>query len=464
MSRTRVISSDEIAQARFPSGFLWGVATASYQVEGAWNADGKGESIWDRYAHTPGKIRDGATGDVACDRYHRYKEDIALAKSLNVKSYRFSTSWPRIQPTGRGPANQKGLDFYSRFVDALLEAGIRPFCTVYHWDLPQALEDLGGWPNRDLADYYADFAATLGRSLGDRVTVWAPFNMPWTVTYEGYGTGQNPPCKADITLALKAMHTLSLAQGKAFRSLKAASSKATVGSAYGTEPAYPKTDSAADREAAERFHLLHNVLWLEAAMRGDYPKCFAGETPYEAMGFRPGDEKLMRAPLDWIGVHYYVRLLISARQPSGKPTFDPMAQFTINGGGTGPRTDGGWEMWPRGLYDLVMRLSRDYNHPVLEITESGGPFNEQPDAAGRVADHRRIDLYRQYLAELARAIADGARVRAYHAWTLTDDFEWQGGFTERFGLTYVDFATQKRTVKDSGRWYARVAATNRLDG
>lgn len=460
------VSPAAIAAARFPSGFLWGMATSAFQVEGAWNADGKGESIWDRFTHTPGKIKDGSTADVSCDQYHRYKEDITILKRLNMKSYRFSTSWARVQPAGTGPVNQQGLDYYSRLVDALLEAGIRPFCTIYHWDLPQALEDRGGWPNRDLAGYYADFAAILAKNLGDRVTVWAPFNMPAYFTYHGYGDRRDPPCKGGIDLFLKAAHTVNLAQGLAFRAIKAASSRATVGSAYGMEPIYPKTNSEADRAAAARYHAAHNLYFIEPAFRGTYPKAFIGEIPYEAMGFKPGDETIMKIPLDWLGVHYYLRFIVSDASNGAKPdlsSHDPLAQIRIESGNEAPKTDGGLEMWPHGLYDLMRQLSRDYNHPIIEITETGGVFMDAPDANGRVADLRRIEFYRQHLAELARAMADGARVRAYHAWSLLDNFEWQQGYTQRFGLTYVDFATQKRTIKDSGLWYGRVAAANRLN-
>jgi beta-glucosidase len=460
------VSQAEIAAARFPKDFLWGMATSAYQVEGAWNADGKGESIWDRFSHTSGKIRDGSNADVACDQYHRYKEDIAILKRLNMKSYRFSTSWPRVLPEGTGRVNQKGLDYYSGLVDALLEAGIRPFCTIYHWDLPQALEDRGGWPNRDLAGYYADFAALLAKNLGDRITVWAPFNMPAYFTWHGYGDRRDPPCRGGVDLFLKAAHTVNLAQGIAFRAIKAASSKATVGSAYGMEPVYPKTNSAADRAAAARFHAAHNLYCIEPAFRGTYPKAFIGEIPYEAMGFKPGDEKIMKVPLDWVGVHYYLRFIVSDASNGAPPdasSHDPFAQIHVELGNEGPKTDGGLEMWPHGLYDLMMQLSRDYNHPITEITETGGVFMDAPDETGRVADLRRIEFYRQHLAELARAIADGARVGAYHAWSLLDNFEWQQGYTQRYGLTYVDFATRKRTIKDSGYWYGRVAAANRLD-
>jgi beta-glucosidase len=463
----RANDGSDAGKVTFPKGFLWGTATASYQVEGAWNIDGKGESIWDRYAHSPEKIRDGSTGDVACDQYHRYKEDIAIMKRLNQKSYRFSTSWPRVLPAGRGAVNAKGLDYYSRLADALLEAGIRPFCTIYHWDLPQALEDLGGWPNRDLAGYYADFAGVLAKKLGDRVTVWAPFNMPWTFTRYGYGTGAQAPGKTDLVLALKAAHTVNLAQGKAYRAIKAASSKATVGSAYGTEPMYPKTGSEADRIATQRCHTFRNLYFLHTTVHGDYPKAaFPGEIPYEAMGFRPGDGKIMQVPLDWIGIHYYLRLIVSAlpgQSQAASGNIDPLAGIKVEVGNEGPRTDGGLEVWPRGLYDLLMQFTRDYKSPVIEITETGGGYWTKPDGSGRVADEGRITFYKRHLVQLARAIADGARVRAYHAWTLLDNFEWRDGLSNRMGLTYVDFATQKRTIKDSGYWYGQVAAANGLD-
>jgi beta-glucosidase len=466
--------------ARFPDGFLWGMATASYQVEGAWNEDGKGESIWDRFTHTKGKVKGATTGDIACDQYHLYPQDIAILKRLSQKSYRFSISWPRIQPIGTGTPNQKGLDHYSRLVDALLGAGIRPFCTLYHWDLPLALEDRGGWPNRDLSGYFADYAGILAKHLGDRITIWAPFNMPWSFTYMGYGVGAFPPGRANFSDFLKAAHTVSLAQGECFRALKANSAKATVGSAYGMSPAYPKTDSAADRAAADRYHAMNNVFFLEAAMHGRYPKAFVGEPPYEQMGFRAGDEKIMQAPLDWVGFHYYNRRIVSnveeARGAGGgfsgteietDPSTgrDPYTRFRAVMPTEEPLTEAGLEIYPRGIYDLVMRISREYNHPVIEITESGcsyldGPYEKE---GGRIPDTRRIHFFRDELTELARAIQDGAKVRAFHAWSLLDNFEWANGYTERYGLVYVDFRDQKRTVKDSGVWYGKVAASNHID-
>jgi len=479
-ARPAAQSPADSGQARFPDGFIWGMASAAYQVEGAWNADGKGESIWDRFSHTVGKVKGGATADVACDQYHRYKEDIALLKRLNQKSYRFSTSWSRIQPTGTGPANEKGLDYYSRLVDALLEAGIRPFCTLYHWDLPQGLEDRGGWPNRDLAGYFGDYAGILAKHLGDRITVWAPFNMPWTFTYYGYGIGVFPPGKTGFNQFLKAAHTVNLAQGEAFRSIKAASSKATVGSAYGMAPAYPKTDSAADRAAVARYHAMNNLYFLNPAMRGEYPKAFVREAPYEAMGYKPGDDKIMQVALDWVGFHYYARRIVSeatgncqsagaghfgteTEGEGGSASRDPLTQIHVEMPTEGPLTEAGLEVWPQGMYDLVMQISREFNHPITEISENGCCYLDGPDETGRVPDGRRIDFHRGHLAELARAIADGARVRAYHAWSILDNFEWADGYSQRYGLTYVDFRTQKRTLKDSGLWYGRVAASNRLN-
>ncbi|HUB30496.1 MAG TPA: family 1 glycosylhydrolase [Terracidiphilus sp.] len=473
------ISSSEIQQARFPDGFLWGTATAAYQVEGAWNEDGKGESIWDKFTHTVGKVKGGTTGDVACDQYHLYAQDFALAKRLNQKSYRFSISWPRIQPSGTGAPNMRGIDHYSRFIDALLSNGLRPFCTIYHWDLPQGLEDRGGWPNRDLAGYYADYAGILAKHFGDRITIWAPFNMPWTVAYMGYGVGIFPPCRANFDDFLKAAHTIALAQSQALRSIKAASSKATVGSAYGMCPAYPKTDSEADRAAAARYHAMNNVFFLEAAMKGQYPKAFVGEPPLEKMGFKPGDEKILHAPLDWVGFHYYTRRLVSDASTShgfGGGGFsgteievdpatgrDPYTRFRAEMPAEGPITESGLEVWPRGIYDLVAQISREYDHPVIEITESGCGYLDSPLDNDGIPDTRRIEFFREELAELGRAIADGARVRAFHAWSLLDNFEWSNGHTERYGLIYVDYRNQKRTIKDSGLWYSRVAASNRLD-
>jgi beta-glucosidase len=452
----------QIKAARFPEDFLWGAATSAFQVEGAWNADGKGMSIWDRYAHAPGAVAGGTNGDVTCDQYHRFREDIAIMKRLHIKSYRFSTSWPRVMPEGTGAVNQKGIDYYSRLADALLEAGIRPFCTIYHWDLPQTLEDRGGWPNRDLASYFADFAATLAKNLGDRITVWAPFNMPWYFTYAGYGRGDSAPGRKDYALFWKAAHTVALAHGQAFRAIKAVSPKATVGCACEQEPVFAKTDSEADRAAAARYDAFHNLFFITAAMRGRYPQPYAGQRELDLMGFRPGDDKIMQVPLDWIGTHYYFRLMISDAGPAGD-SLDPLAGLRVERGSQGSKIPIGWEVWPRAFYDMLMRLTREFDSPIIEITETGIPYPGAAPLDEQMHDAVRIEWYKQHLAELARAIRDGARVRAYHAWSLLDNMEWQSGFTQRYGLVRVDFDTLKRTIKDSGQWYGRVARTGRLD-
>lgn len=455
-------ASDLIAPAiAFPKGFYWGAATAAYQVEGAWNEDGKGESIWDRFAHTPGKIKDGSNGDVACDHYHRWREDIALMRALDLNSYRFSVSWPRIQADGTGKPNPKGVDFYSRLVDALLEAHIRPSLTLYHWDLPQKLEDAGGWTNRDLAGRFADYAEIVARALGDRVQYFSLLNEPAAFTSLGYLDGKHAPGRQSIVDFLRATHIANLAQGAGFRAVKAARPQAKVGSVFSMSPCEPASDSEEDRIAAEHAHAITNLWLLEPALRGRYPNAFAF-SPAVFMKIHQDDMDRVRAPLDFIGVNLYYRTMVSA-PTLGERLADRrflLLPARMTAGEKGPKTDNGWEVWPQSLYDMVMRITRDYGRPALEITENGCACNDGPDADGKINDARRIAYHRQYLAELARAIKDGADVRGYHAWSLMDNFEWAEGFSQRFGLVYVDFRTQKRTIKASGTWYAKVAAEN----
>jgi beta-glucosidase len=447
----------------FPKGFFWGTATGAYQIEGAWNEDGKGESIWDRFAHTPGKIKNGDTGDVACDSYHRWREDIALMRAMNLNSYRFSISWPRIQPSGSGPANSKGVDYYSRIIDALLEAHIRPLVTLYHWDLPQVLEDAGGWPNRDTASRFADYVQLVAQALGDRVNDWMIFNEPDAFVDLGHLEGTHAPGRASLLDFLRATHVVNLAQGGGFRALKAARPSSRVGTAFSMSPCEPATDSEADKLAAERAHAMTNTWFLEPALRGRYPDALTF-LPETAMRIKSGDMESMRAPLDFIGINLYYRIIASA-----PPTLERVAHtqdwlfpVKMEGGQQGPKTDIGWEVWPKALYDMVTRISRDYKRPVIEITESGCSYNDGPDGTGVIHDRRRIDYHRDYLAALAQSIAEGADVRGYHAWSLLDNFEWAEGDSQRFGLTYVDFKTQQRTLKDSAHWYAKVASENRL--
>jgi beta-glucosidase len=443
---------------RFPDGFHWGTATASYQIEGAWQEDGKGESIWDRFAHTPGKIRGGHTGDVACDSYHRFAEDIALLRAMNQTSCRFSIAWPRIQPKGAGSANAKGLDHYRRLVDGLLDAGIRPFPTLYHWDLPQALEDRGGWPERDMAGRFADYAELVMRALGDRVTHWMIFNEPAIFTVMGYLAGIHAPGRRDPDAYLRATHTVNLAQGEAFRAMRAARSDAVIGTAFSMSACEPARDTEEDRAAAEIWHAYTNLWFLEPALRGRYPDAFEGGPPLQTMGVRDGDFELVRAPLDFLGINLYTRQLVEhhAADPLG---LHARAVGPV-GGKRGPKTDFGWEVWPDALYDVLVRITRDYDRPVIEVTENGCSYGDAPDSSGAIRDTRRIDFYRGYLDAVARAIDDGADVRGYHAWSLLDNFEWAEGYEQRFGLVWVDFATGDRTPKESARWYGRVAAEN----
>ncbi len=449
-----------MARIRFPEGFRWGTATASYQIEGAWQEDGKGESIWDRFAHTPGRIATGDTGDVACDSYHRFGEDIALMREMNLNSYRFSISWPRVQPSGRGAANAKGLDYYGALIDALLDAGVRPFPTVYHWDLPQALEERGGWPERDTAGRFADYAELLMRALGDRVDAWMIFNEPGIFTVMGYLVGIHAPGRRDREAFLRATHTVNLAQGDAFRAMRAVRGDAAIGSAFNMSPCEPAADSEADAVAAERWHALVNTWYLETALRGRYPDAFVGGPPLEVMGVEAGDMERVRAPLDFLGINLYTRTLV-AHRPGDAYGLDALPTGPL-GGSQGPKTDFGWEVWPDALYTMLMRVTRDYGRPVLEVTENGCSYADRPGRDGRVRDTRRIDFYRGYLAAVARAIEAGADVRGYHAWSLLDNFEWSEGFRQRFGLAWVDFESPERTriLKDSGRWYGQVAAEN----
>jgi beta-glucosidase len=447
-----------MARVRFPQGFHWGTATASYQIEGAWQEDGKGESVWDRFAHTPGRIRDGQTGDRACDSYHRHREDVALMRAMNLTSYRFSIAWPRIQPEGRGAANAKGLDYYRRLVDDLLAAGIRPFPTLYHWDLPQALEDAGGWPNRDTAGRFADYAEIMLRALGDRVPSWMIFNEPSIFTVMGYLIGIHAPGRRSLDDTLRAGHTVNLAQGEAFRVIKAVRPDAVVGSAFNMSPCEPAGDSAADAAAAERWHSMVNYWYVLPALRGHYPEAFTAGLPSARMGIRDGDLERVQAPLDFIGINLYTRTRVQAA--SGDPFGLGAVPVGGMGGEDGPKTDFGWEVWPKALYDMILRVTRDFDRPVIEVTENGCSYGDGPGEDGVIRDTRRVEYHRGFLSEVARAIQDGADVRGYHAWSLLDNFEWAEGFHQRFGLVWVDFATCERRIKESGRWFGRAAAEN----
>ena len=444
---------------QFPKDFLWGAATASYQIEGAWDEDGKGESIWDHFAHTVGKVKGAATADVACDSYHRYKEDVELLKKLNLKSYRFSVSWPRIQADGTGKPNPKGLDYYKRLADTLLEAKIRPLCTLYHWDLPQKLEEAGGWPNRDLAARFTEYAEIVVRTLGDRINHWCIFNEPWVFTFLGYSSGIHAPARKNFSDCLRATHVVNIAQGQAFRAIKAINPKLQVGNAFSMSNCEPATNSDTDRQAADRAHAIGNVWFLHPALKSEYPKAFPGSAPLEMMGVKSGDMELCRAPFDFLGINYYRRQFISAIAPGEGESSTGFHSYDAT---QGALTDFAWEVWPDSFGELLLRISREYDKPAIEITENGCSYLDSPDEAGRIPDQRRIDFMRGYLGAVGHAIQKGANIRAYHHWSLLDNFEWAEGYAQRFGMVYVDFRNQKRTIKDSGYWYGKLAASGNL--
>lgn len=449
-----------MSQLDFPSGFHWGCATAAYQIEGGVHQGGRGESIWDRFAHTPGKIRAGETGDVACDSYRRFEDDVALLREMGCSSYRFSIAWPRIQPDGTGRPNLDGFAYYERLIDTLLAAGIRPFPTLYHWDLPQALEDRGGWPARDTAYRFAEYAHHVARSLGDRISDWAIFNEPGIFTFFGYGIGIHAPGIANRHAMLRATHIVNLAQGEAFRAIREEQTEARIGSAFSFQAMEPASDSSVDADAAERMHSWNNEWFLRPALRGSYPEhAFEAGVP-DALEIQEGDLDRIQVPLDFVGVNLYSRGLVRAQAN------DPWgwgARVSGMGGDTGPKTDFGWEVWPDALYNLLVRLAADYDSPVFEITENGCSYGDVPDTEGKIGDLRRIAFFRGYLAALHRAIEAGVDVRGYHAWSLLDNFEWAEGTAQRFGLAFTDFATGDRTLKQSGHWLGRVIDQNGFD-
>jgi beta-glucosidase len=462
LPRAMAASAQSVSPSIFPPDFIWGAATAAYQIEGGWQADGKGESIWDRFAHTPGKIKNHDTGDVACDSYRRYAEDIALLKQLNMSSYRYSVSWSRIQADGRGVANVKGLDYYRHLTDAVLEAGLRPLLTLYHWDLPQALEDDGGWPNRDTASRFADYVELVVNALGDRVTHWVLLNEPKTFTSCGYWYGNHAPGRREPLAFLRATHTANLAQGMGFRVLKSANAQHQVGSAIDVAPMYPLTQSAADIAAAERWHRFQNLWFIQPALQGNYPNVLPEHQQAQLLGWRDGDEQLLRAPLDFVGLNYYTTVLVKHDPHSGDIPALNVKNFWATMHGSRAKTDIGWDIYAQGFYEILVRMNRELGAIPIEITENGAAYNTLPDH-GTIKDAARIDYLRQHLLALSRAIAAGVPVRAYHCWSLLDNFEWAEGFSQRFGIVHVDFANgQKRTIKESGYWYAKVAATNRV--
>jgi len=427
------------ARAAFPSTFVWGTATAAYQVEGAATEDGRGESIWDRFSATPGNVVNGDTGAIACDTYHRYAEDIRLMRTLGIGAFRLSVAWPRILPEGRGPVNRAGLDFYDRLVDDLLANGLDPYVTLYHWDLPQALEENGGWPVRDTVDAFTEYTEVVVGRLGDRVRHWITQNEPWVISWLGYGLGVHAPGRTSDSDALAAGHHILLAHGRAAEVLRREAPDSEVGIAVDLVPMYPFSDTEADIEAAHREDGFRNRWFLDAVLGRGYPEDMLERYAEILPPIADGDLETIAAPLDFLGINYYTRNVVRAG----------VGEVATEGA---EHTDMGWEVYPDGLRDLLVRLHAEYELPDLYITENGAAF---PDSRnnGTVRDPRRIAYLGGHLDAVASAIADGVPVRGYFLWSLLDNFEWAFGYSRRFGIVYVDFETLERVPKDSFAWY-----------
>ncbi|ADV67544.1 GH1 family beta-glucosidase [Deinococcus maricopensis] len=433
---------DPLHRAAFPADFTFGVATSSFQIEGATNADGRGVSIWDTFCREPGRIHDGSTGDVACDHYHRWPEDLNLMRDLGVDAYRFSVAWPRIQADGRGPANTKGLDFYDRLVDGLLERGLQPHMTLYHWDLPQALQDIGGWTNRDVALRFAEYARIVAERLGGRVRSIATLNEPWCSSILSYQIGEHAPGLRDRRAAVAAAHGLLLGHGLAMREMRALTLDADLGIVLNLNPAYPASDRPEDVAAARFVDGTFNRWFLDPILRAQYPQDIVDAYGADAPDVHSGDLDIIAAPIDFMGVNYYSRSVSSA-DGAIRPS-------------TSSYTDMNWEVYPQGLTDLLVRLHHDYpNLPPIMITENGAayPDADGPDEHGIVHDPERVQYFQQHLGATLNAIDAGVRVTGYFAWSFMDNFEWAYGYKKRFGLFYVNYGNQMRHWKDSARWY-----------
>ncbi|GHF36350.1 beta-glucosidase [Streptomyces mashuensis] len=456
----------------FPPGFLWGAATAAYQVEGAAREDGRTDSIWDTFCRTPGRVLGGDTGDVASDHYHRRADDVRLMAGLGLGAYRFSVSWPRVQPTGRGPVSQRGLDFYRALADDLLVHGITPVLTLYHWDLPQELEDAGGWPERTTAHRFADYAHLVGQALGDRVPWWITLNEPWCSAFLGYAAGIHAPGRTDDEAALRAAHHLNLAHGLAAQAVRAAvPGRPQVAVALNAGAVRARTDSPEDADAARRVDALATRIFTGPMLHGAYPAdLFADTAALTDWSFvRDGDTDVIRHPLDALGVNYYAPMLVSAADGKAppRPAGPGRSPWPATEGVTfhqppGRRTAMDWAVDPTGLYDLLTRFTREAPGLPLLVTENGAAYDDKPGADGAVHDPERIAYLHAHLESVLRALADGADVRGYFLWSLLDNFEWAYGYSKRFGMVYVDYATQARTLKSSARWYAELIRTGRL--
>jgi beta-glucosidase len=450
----------------FPRGFRWGAATAAYQIEGAVGVDGRGKSIWDTFSHQPGRIAGGDTGDVACEHYHRYRDDVALMARLGLTAYRFSIAWPRVQPGGRGPANAKGLDFYQRLVDELLAAGIEPWVTLYHWDLPQELEDAGGWPVRDTAERFAEYALLAYRALGDRVPVWTTLNEPWCSAFLGYGSGEHAPGRQDPVAAVRAAHHLLLGHGRAVEAIRATDPRAAVGIVLNLYAVSPASDTPADAATAHRVDGLANRMFLDPLLLARYPDDVLDDLARVAgLGhIRDGDLDTIAAPLSMLGVNYYSRYVVAAEPATPGPSAWPGCEGIRFVPQDAPVTAMDWAVDPSGLTETLCRIARDYPPIPLYVTENGAAYHDELGPDGAVDDPDRVAYFDGHLRACLDTIAAGVPLKGYFAWSLLDNFEWAWGYGRRFGLVYVDYPTQRRIIKRSGHRYNEVIRQNGLAG
>ncbi len=440
--------SDGRTRAAFPGHFLWGTATAAYQIEGSWDVDGKGPSIWDTFTHTPGKVLDGSTGDIACDHYVRYADDVALMADLGVNSYRFSVSWPRVVPTGEGAVEPRGLDFYDRLTDALLGHGIAPVVTLYHWDLPQPLEDRGGWLVRDTAYRFAEYSDHVARRLGDRVRTWITINEAVVISTFGYAFGTHAPGRVLLFDSFPATHHVLLAHGVATQAVRAAVPGAQVGITHNLSPVLPLTGSSEDAAAASALDAIQNRTYLDPCLLGAYPSIEETRIPVDLSCIHDGDLETIAAPLDVLGVNYYNPTTVKAPGEGNPFPFEivPMTDYE--------QTDMGWPVVPSGLRDLLVSLKDRYAEqlPPVMVTENGVAFPDEL-VDGAVDDPRRVEYLRSHMAAVGEAMDAGADVRGFFVWSFLDNFEWAEGFRPRFGLVYTDYATQQRIPKTSFQWF-----------
>jgi beta-glucosidase len=438
--------------SRFPDGFLWGAATSAYQIEGSPLADGAGPSIWHRFCRLRGAIANGDTGDVACDHYRRFREDVALMRELELPAYRFSLSWSRVLPAGRGSVNSKGMDFYARLVDTLLEAGIQPLVTLYHWDLPAALDDLGGWVNPDVAGWFADYARRAFESLGDRVPMWATLNEPFMVSDAGYVQGFHAPGHRSVREAAAVARHLLLAHGAAVQVHRGLTAS-RIGLVVNLEPKHPATASAEDAAAAARADAYMNLQYLDPVLLGRWPEALGSILGEACRPLTAAELALVREPIDFVGVNYYSRG-ITRHDPDDVPAMAPRVAPAGR-----PVTGLGWEVYPEGLTETLLRVTERYGRIPLYVTENGAAYDDPtPGPDGVIEDPARIDFLREHLLATRAAIDQGADVRGYFAWSLLDNFEWQHGYSKRFGLVHMDYATQKRTLKRSALFYRETAS------